>query len=79
MPALPPDWQNTFDAYNAAVTRRQFFRKTGTGLGVAALASLLGERAFAANAPSAAATLTTCVFMSCFSSTIAAPTVACVP
>ena len=33
MPALPPDWQNTFDAYNAAVTRRQFFRKTGTGLG----------------------------------------------
>ena len=27
-------------------TRLQFFRKTGTGLGVAALASLLGPRAF---------------------------------
>jgi hypothetical protein len=58
MHPLPPDWQNTFDSYNAAVTRRQFFRKTGTGLGVAALASLLGERAFAANAASASAAAT---------------------
>ncbi|MCX6954362.1 MAG: DUF1501 domain-containing protein, partial [Verrucomicrobia bacterium] len=57
MHPLPPDWQATFDAYNAAITRRQFFRRTGTGLGVAALAALLGERAMAA-AP-AAATLQT--------------------
>ena len=48
MQPLPPDWQNTFEAYNAAVTRRQFFRQAGTGLGVAALAALLGDRAFAA-------------------------------
>src|SRR5260221_11694571 len=48
MHPLPPDWQNTFDAYNAAITRRQFFRRTGTGLGVAALAALLGERALGA-------------------------------
>ena len=34
--------------YNAAVTRRQFFRKSATGLGVAALSSLLGTRAFGA-------------------------------
>jgi uncharacterized protein (DUF1501 family) len=54
MHALPPDWQNTFDRYNAAITRRQFFRRTGTGLGVAALASLLGERIMAADAVSAA-------------------------
>src|SRR5215831_8866876 len=33
--------------YNAALTRRQFFRKSATGLGVAALSSLLGPRAFA--------------------------------
>jgi len=31
---------------NAALTRRQFFRKSASGLGVAALASLLGPRAF---------------------------------
>src|SRR5947208_5934440 len=31
---------------NASLTRRQFFRKTATGLGVAALSSLLGPRAF---------------------------------
>ena len=24
---LPSDWQNTFDSYNAALTRRQFFRQ----------------------------------------------------
>ncbi len=47
---LPPDWQATFDAYNAAITRRQFFRRSGTGLGVAALAALLGERALGASA-----------------------------
>src|SRR5712664_1012495 len=34
--------------YNAALTRRQFFRKTASGLGVAALSSLLGPRALGA-------------------------------
>jgi uncharacterized protein (DUF1501 family) len=45
---LPPHWQNTFESFNAAITRRQFFRRTSTGLGVAALASLLGDRALGA-------------------------------
>ncbi|MEN8795286.1 MAG: DUF1501 domain-containing protein, partial [Akkermansiaceae bacterium] len=31
--------------YNAAVSRRQFFRKNGTGLGIAALSSLLPNAA----------------------------------
>src|SRR5437016_9182400 len=35
---------------NAALTRRQFFRQTATGLGLAALSSLLGPRAFGASA-----------------------------
>ena len=34
--------------YNTAFSRRQFFRKSGTGLGVAALASLLGKSGMAA-------------------------------
>ena len=38
---------NPLDTYNGALTRRQFFRKSGTGLGAAALASLLGRPAFA--------------------------------
>src|SRR5947207_2839836 len=38
---------NPIAAYNEALTRRQFFRKGASGLGVAALASLLGPRAFA--------------------------------
>ena len=54
---LPADWQQTFNDYNAALTRRQFFRRSGTGLGVAALASLLGERVMAQSA--SAATLQT--------------------
>jgi uncharacterized protein (DUF1501 family) len=33
---------------NATLTRRQFFRRSATGLGVAALSSLLGPRAFGA-------------------------------
>ncbi|HEX5791149.1 MAG TPA: DUF1501 domain-containing protein [Luteolibacter sp.] len=33
---------------NTAFSRRQFFRKSGTGLGMAALASLLGERGMGA-------------------------------
>ncbi|MDP4624021.1 MAG: DUF1501 domain-containing protein [Akkermansiaceae bacterium] len=35
--------------YNDALTRRQFFRKSGTGLGAAALASLLGGRILGAD------------------------------
>ncbi len=44
--------QNIQD-FNAAVSRRQFFRKNGTGLGVAALTSLVGGESFAASAPPA--------------------------
>src|SRR5437660_7238467 len=36
---------------NAALTRLQFFRQTATGLGVAALSSLLGPRALGASDP----------------------------
>jgi hypothetical protein len=39
------------DIYNQAYTRRQFFRKSGTGLGVAAMASLLGQKGFSAAQP----------------------------
>jgi len=42
---------NPVDLYNSALTRRQFFRKSGTGLGVAAMASLLGEKGFSAAKP----------------------------
>ena len=42
---------NPVDIYNQAYTRRPFFRKSGTGLGVAAMASLLGEKGFAASQP----------------------------
>jgi uncharacterized protein (DUF1501 family) len=40
--------------FNASLTRRQFFRKGATGLGVAALASLLGPRALGASESAAA-------------------------
>src|SRR3954467_9703218 len=43
---LPSDTAGYISDLNAALTRRQFFRKTATGLGVAALSSLLGPRAF---------------------------------
>lgn len=36
------------ESHNAAYSRRQFFRKSGTGLGMAALASLLGQRGISA-------------------------------
>lgn len=36
----------TLHDYNAHISRRQFFRKNGTGLGVAALSSLLGKASF---------------------------------
>src|SRR6266702_1707774 len=36
--------------FNTALTRRQFFRKTASGLGLAALSSLLGPRAFGVSA-----------------------------
>lgn len=39
--------------FNAALTRRQFFRKSGTGLGMVALASLLGRSATGSVADSA--------------------------
>jgi Protein of unknown function (DUF1501) len=42
---------NPVDIYNQAYTRRQFFRKSGTGLGVAAMASLLSEKGFSATQP----------------------------
>ncbi|MFN4874531.1 MAG: DUF1501 domain-containing protein [Akkermansiaceae bacterium] len=42
---------NPLDLYNEAYTRRQFFRKTGTGLGVAAMASLLNQEGMAAGKP----------------------------
>lgn len=42
---------NPLEAYNSAQTRRQFFRKSGTGLGMAAMASLVGEKGFAAAQP----------------------------
>lgn len=34
---------NAVGLFNEAVTRRQFFRESGTGLGVAAMSSLMGE------------------------------------
>lgn len=42
---------NSIHDYNAQVSRRQFFRKGGTGLGVAALASLLPKEALAIGSP----------------------------
>lgn len=42
---------NPLDIYNEAYTRRQFFRKTGTGLGVAAMASLLSKEGLSAAQP----------------------------
>ncbi len=42
-----PQWMPLVNHYNAALTRRQFFRRSAAGLGVAALSSLLGPRAFA--------------------------------
>jgi uncharacterized protein (DUF1501 family) len=36
------------EAHNTAYSRRQFFRKSGTGLGMAALATLMGQRGLSA-------------------------------
>ncbi len=52
---LPPVWQATFDRYNEAMTRRQFFRRSGTGLGAVALSALLGNRLAAAGDTAAGA------------------------
>jgi hypothetical protein len=41
---------NITDQINSSLTRRHFFRANATGLGYAALASLLGREAFASNA-----------------------------
>jgi uncharacterized protein (DUF1501 family) len=46
-----PQLHSYIAGVNAALTRRQFFRKSATGLGVAALSSLLGPRAFADSQP----------------------------
>ncbi len=46
--------ESSFDL-NAAITRRQFFRRAGLGLGVAALGTLLGERALAGESAALAA------------------------
>ncbi len=47
---IDPQFINHLHDFNSALTRRQFFRKTSTGLGVAALGSLLGPRAFGVSA-----------------------------
>jgi uncharacterized protein (DUF1501 family) len=39
---------NPIEFHNAAYSRRQFFRKSGTGLGMAALASLMGKHGLSA-------------------------------
>ena len=39
---------NPLEFHNTAYSRRQFFRKSGTGLGMAALASLLGRHGVSA-------------------------------
>jgi len=46
-----PLWLPAVNTYNDALTRRQFFRKSACGLGMAALASLLGPGALADPAP----------------------------
>jgi Protein of unknown function (DUF1501) len=46
MNMINPQWMPVLDQFNASLTRRQFFRKSASGLGVAALASLLGPSAF---------------------------------
>jgi hypothetical protein len=49
----PQELNPWIDQLNASLTRRQFFRRSATGLGVAALSSLLGPRAFGAAVPGA--------------------------
>src|SRR5213075_2493713 len=44
------DTSRSISDLNSALTRRQFFRKSATGLGVAALSTLLGPRAFGISA-----------------------------
>src|SRR5437016_12779618 len=46
---MDPQTVEHIHALNSALNRRQFFRKSATGLGIAALSSLLGPRAFAAS------------------------------
>ncbi|HEY3862063.1 MAG TPA: DUF1501 domain-containing protein [Verrucomicrobiae bacterium] len=50
-----PQWTPLLNNVNASLTRRQFFRKGATGLGVAALSSLLGPRVFGSASDTAAA------------------------
>jgi hypothetical protein len=51
---IDPNWTPILQDVNSLLTRRQFFRRGATGLGVAALTSLLGPRAFGAVDESAA-------------------------
>ena len=46
---IDPNWIPLLHEMNATLTRRQFFRRSATGLGVAALSSLLGPRAYGAS------------------------------
>ncbi len=46
---IDPNWTPILQDINSMLTRRQFFRRGATGLGVAALSSLLTPRAFAAS------------------------------
>jgi Protein of unknown function (DUF1501) len=46
---IDPNWTPILQDINSMLTRRQFFRRGATGLGVAALSSLLMPRAFAAS------------------------------
>ena len=47
---MDPQLLSHLNDFNSALTRRQFFRKSATGLGVAALSSLIAPRAFGATA-----------------------------
>ncbi len=42
---------NALETYNEALTRRQFFRQSATGLGAVALSSLLGQQSFGSAGP----------------------------
>ena len=45
MNILPNDWQRDIAKFNAAISRRHFFRRSAAGLGAAALGSLLDQHA----------------------------------
>ena len=57
MNILPNDWERDIASFNAAVSRRHFFRRSAAGLGAAALGSLLGARLQAAPGETVAASI----------------------